>query len=512
MAAEQFIAAIDQGTTSSRCIIFDVRGGIVSVSQKEHEQIFPRPGWVEHDATEIWGNVQEVVAKALESAKLSASDIAAIGITNQRETTVVWDKASGEPVFNAIVWQDTRTAALVQELGEPVGPERFRERTGLPLATYFSGPKLLWLLRNVPGLRERAEKNEVLFGTMDTWLIWNLTGGPDGGQHVTDVSNASRTMLMNLNTLDWDKTILERMSIPRNILPEIKSSSEVYGHSKSLLPGVPVAGALGDQQAALFGQTGFAKGDVKSTYGTGSFLLLNTGTEAVQSRHGLLTTLAYKIGDQPAVYALEGSIAVTGALVQWLRDRLGVISKASEIETLAATVDNNGGCYFVPAFSGLFAPYWRSDARGIIAGLTGYITKAHIARAVLEASAWQTREVVDAMQADTQITMSELKVDGGMTANNLLMQILADALNIDVVRPMVAEITCLGAAYAAGLAVGFWAGPEELKSNWHKGAQWSPSNSPERRQKEYRQWKKAVQRTMNWIEEDEHDEEFSQEQ
>ncbi|MBN9150841.1 MAG: glycerol kinase GlpK [Cryobacterium sp.] len=500
MGNERFIAAIDQGTTSSRCIVFDARGGIVSVAQKEHKQIFPQPGWVEHDAVEIWKNVQEVVQAAISDAKLGVADIASIGITNQRETTVVWDKLTGEPVFNAIVWQDTRTADLVRELGSPVGPERFRERTGLPLATYFSGPKLLWLLENVEGLRDRADRGEVLFGTMDTWLIWNLTGGADGGRHVTDVTNASRTILMNLRELKWDETILQRMNIPAAVLPEIVSSSEVYGMATGALAGVPVAGALGDQHAALFGQTAFAKGDVKSTYGTGSFLLLNTGDEPVQSKHGLLSTVAYKIGDAPAVYALEGSIAVTGALVQWLRDRLGIISKASEIETLAATVDDNGGCYFVPAFSGLFAPYWRSDARGVIAGLTGYITKAHIARAVLEASAWQTREVVDAMQADTGIAMTELKVDGGMTANNLLMQILADALDLTVIRPMVAETTCLGAAYAAGLAVGFWDSVDDLKANWHRGAQWEPVVDPSRRAREYRQWKKAVQRTLNWVE------------
>lgn len=497
-----FIAAIDQGTTSSRCIVFDANGGIVSVAQKEHEQIFPQAGWVEHDASEIWQNVQEVIQRALSEAGLTASDIAAVGITNQRETTVVWDKATGEPVFNAIVWQDTRTAALVKDLAGPVGPERFRERTGLPLATYFSGPKLLWLLENVEGLRPRAERGDVLFGTMDAWLIWNLTGGPEGGRHVTDVTNASRTMLMNLHTLDWDETILERMRIPGAMLPEIASSSEVYGNATGALAGVSVAGALGDQHAALFGQTAFAKGDVKSTYGTGSFLVLNTGDTPVQSKHGLLTTVAYKIGDEPAAYALEGSIAVTGALVQWFRDRLGVISKASEIETLAATVDDNGGCYFVPAFSGLFAPHWRSDARGIIAGLTGYITKAHIARAILEASAWQTREVVDAMRADTDTVMTELKVDGGMTANNLLMQILADSLDLTVIRPMVAETTCLGAAYAAGLAVGYWAGVDELKANWHRGAQWVPTVDPERRAREYRQWKKAVQRTLDWVEPD----------
>lgn len=497
---ERYVAAIDQGTTSSRCILFDVHGDIVAVAQKEHEQIYPQPGWVEHDAIEIWTNVQSVVLLALESAKLTVSDIAAIGITNQRETTVVWDRRTGRPVNNAIVWQDTRTADLVRELGSPVGPERFRERTGLPLATYFSGPKLLWLLENLEGLRERAERGEVLFGTMDTWLIWNLTGGVEGGRHVTDVTNASRTLLMNLDTLDWDETILDRMRIPAAVLPKIVSSSEVYGIAKGPLAGVPVAGALGDQQAALFGQTAFTKGEAKNTYGTGSFLLLNTGEKPVQSRHGLLTTLAYKLGDAPAHYALEGSIAVTGSLVQWLRDQLGIISEASEIEALAASVEDNGGCYFVPAFSGLFAPYWRSDARGIIAGLTGYVTKAHIARAALEACAWQTREVIDAMKSDTGITMTELKVDGGMTANGLLLQILADILDLTVIRPKVIETTCLGAAYVAGLAVGFWKSIDDLTANWELDDEWKPVLDPERRNSEYRQWKKAVQRTLDWVE------------
>ena len=502
VTTKRYIAAIDQGTTSSRCIVFDVDGSIVSVAQKEHEQIFPKPGLVEHDAAEIWANVQEVIQEALDQAELKPSDIAAVGITNQRETTVVWDKATGVPVYHAIVWQDTRTDTLVKELGEKVGPERFKERTGLPLATYFAGPKLLWLLENVDGLRERAERGEVLFGTMDSWLIWNLTGGVDGGRHVTDVTNASRTMLMDLETLSWDPMLLERMRIPAAVLPTIASSSEVYGECTGFLAGVPVAGALGDQHAALFGQTAFRTGDIKSTFGTGSFLLLNTGQKPVQSQHGLITTVAYQLGDQPAVYALEGSIAVTGALVQWFRDRLGLISKASEIETLALSVEDNGGCYFVPAFSGLFAPYWRSDARGVIAGLTGYITKAHLARAVLEASAWQTREVVDAMVADTGIELSELKVDGGMTANNLLMQTLADALNVTVVRPMVAETTCLGAAYAAGLAVGFWPDLDSLRANWHRAAQWTPEIDEARRAHEYHNWKKAVQRTLGWVEDD----------
>lgn len=495
----QFVVAIDQGTTSSRCIVFDVHGSIVAIAQKEHRQIFPQPGWVEHDAAEIWKNVQDVVRDALADAKLDAGDIAAIGITNQRETTVVWDKATGKPVFNAIVWQDTRTAELVATLGTPVGPERFRERTGLPLATYFSGPKLLWLLENVDGLRDRAEKGEVLFGTMDTWLIWNLTGGVDGGRHVTDVTNASRTILMNLHSLSWDETILERMGIPAAVLPEIASSSEVYGAATGALEGVPVAGALGDQHAALVGQTAFDEGDLKSTYGTGAFLLLNTGRRPVSSQHGLLSTVAFKFGGAPAHYALEGSIAVSGSLVQWFRDQLGAIESASDIEALAASVDDNGGCYFVPAFSGLFAPHWRSDARGVIAGLTGYVTKAHIARAILEASAWQTREIVDAMAADTGIELHDLRVDGGMTANGLLLQILADALDVNVVRPTVVETTALGAAYAAGLAVGFWPSIDALRANWEADETWHPIVDSERRMREYRQWTKAVSRTLDWV-------------
>jgi glycerol kinase len=485
-----YIAAIDQGTTSSRCIVFDQSGGIVSVAQREHRQIFPKPGWVEHDATEIWTNVQAVVRDALAQASLTHDDIAAFGITNQRETTVVWDKETGEPVHNAIVWQDTRTDALIKQLGDQ---DRFRERSGLPLATYFSGPKLRWLLDNVDGLRARAERGEVLFGTMDTWLIWNLTG-----RHVTDVTNASRTMLMNLETLDWDPELLSAMDVPRTILPEIRSSSEVYGTHQ----GVPVASALGDQQAALFGQTCFAPGEGKCTYGTGAFLLINTGDRPVRSQHGLLTTVGYQIGDQPAAYALEGAVAVTGALVQWFRDKVGLISSAAEIETLARTVDDNGGAYFVPAFSGLFAPHWRSDARGVIAGLTGYISRGHLARAVLEASAWQTKEVVDAMNADSGVDLTALRVDGGMTANNLLMQFLSDVLDVPVVRPIVAETTCLGAAYAAGLAVGYWTGTAELKANWHKAAEWEPSMEPAARDKGYRKWKKAVERTVGWMDED----------
>lgn len=505
----QYIAAIDQGTTSSRCMVFDHDGGVVAVAQKEHAQHFLRPGWVEHDAAEIWQNVQEVVTGALEKAALTSSDLAAIGITNQRETTVVWDRATGEPVANAIVWQDTRTDSIVRRLDESVGVEWFRDRTGLTLATYFSGPKLLWLLENTPGLRERAARGELAFGTMDSWLIWNLTGGvgasgAGGGRHVTDVTNASRTLLMNLHELSWHEAILDELDIPRALLPEIVSSSEVYGTAiglpDGLLEGVPVAGALGDQHAALVGQAAFDEGDLKSTYGTGAFLLLNTGTEPVDSKHGLLTTVAYKFGEAPAVYALEGSIAVSGSLVQWFRDQLGAIESASEIEALAASVDDNGGCYFVPAFSGLFAPHWRSDARGVVAGLTGYVTKAHIARAILEASAWQTRELVDAMVADTGIELHELRVDGGMTENGLLLQLLADALDVEVVRPRVIETTCLGAAYAAGLAVGFWPDADSLRANWQAEAVWQPAADPERRAREYHEWKKAVERTLGWVE------------
>jgi glycerol kinase len=498
----QFIAAIDQGTTSSRCIVFDKDGRIVSADQKEHQQIFPRPGWVEHDAAEIRTNVQQVVSGALEQAGIGKDDVRALGITNQRETTLLWDKTTGEPVHNAIVWQDTRTAALCRELGRNVGQDRFRRETGLPLASYFAGPKIRWLLDNVAGLRERAERGEILFGTMDSWVIWNLTGGPDGGVHVTDVTNASRTMLMNLHTMAWDEKICRSMDVPMTVLPEIRSSAEVYGEARGALAGVPVASALGDQQAALFGQTCFSPGEAKSTYGTGTFLLLNTGEEAVSSSSGLLTTVGYRIGDERPVYALEGSIAVTGALVQWMRDQMKLISSAAEIETLAGSVEDNGGAYFVPAFSGLFAPYWRSDARGVIAGLTRYVTREHIARAVLEATAWQTREIVDAMRGDCGVGLTALKVDGGMTSNNLLMQIISDFLDVPVVRPVVAETTCLGAAYAAGLATGFWPGTEALRANWKRAAEWTPRMDAARRDREYRSWLKAVERTMDWIEEE----------
>jgi glycerol kinase len=498
----RYIAAIDQGTASSRCLLFDERARIVSVGQKEHRQIFPRPGWVEHDPWEIWRNVLEVVREALGKAQLGFGDLIALGIANQRETTVVWDRATGAPVQNAINWGDLRTGHLVRELAGDVGQDRFRDRCGLPLATYFSGPKIRWLLDHVPGLQERAEAGEALFGTMDTWLIWNMTG-----RHVTDVTNAGRTMLMNLETLAWDDVLLDAMGIPRAMLPEIRPSAEVYGEASGALGRLPVAGALGDQHAALVGQTCFAPGEAKCTYGTGSFLLLNTGDTPVKSANGLLTTVGYKIGDTPPTYALEGSIAVTGALVQWFRDKVGVIGSAPEIETLARTVEDNGGCYFVPAFSGLFAPHWRSDARGVIAGLTGYITKGHLARAVLEATAWQTREVVEAMNSDAGMDLSTLKVDGGMTANNLLMQFLADVLDVPVVRPIVAETVSLGAAYAAGVGVGFWPDIESLRENWHKAAEWFPAMDGGARERGYRKWRKAVQRTFDWVDEYDEDDE-----
>ncbi|MFF0729955.1 glycerol kinase GlpK, partial [Streptomyces sp. NPDC004134] len=432
-------------------------------------------------------------------AGITRADVKAIGITNQRETTLLWDKNTGEPVANAIVWQDTRTAELCRQLGGTEGQDRFRATTGLPLASYFAGPKIRWLLDNTPGLLARAEAGDILFGTMDSWVIWNLTGGPGRGVHVTDVTNASRTMLMNLETLDWDPAICQAMGIPQTVLPQIRSSAEVYGHATSgTLTSVPVASALGDQQAALFGQTCFAQGEAKSTYGTGTFLLMNTAGEPVHSENGLLTTVGYRIGQAPAVYALEGSIAITGALVQWMRDQMGIISTAAEIETLALSVEDNGGAYFVPAFSGLFAPYWRDDARGTIAGLTRYVTKAHLARAVLEATAWQTREIVDAMTKDSGVELTSLKVDGGMTANNLLMQTLADVLDAPVVRPLVAETTCLGAAYAAGLAVGYWPDTDALRANWRRAAEWTPRMDPHTRDREYNNWLKAVQRTMGW--------------
>ena len=495
-----YVLAIDQGTTSTRAIVFDKKGSIVSTGQLEHEQIFPRPGWVEHDAMEIMERTTEVVAGALKKAGISARDLAAVGVTNQRETTVVWERSSGKPIYNAVVWQDTRTDQICNELSADGGQDRFRAATGLPIATYFSGPKIRWILDNVEGARARADAGDLMFGNIDTWVIWNITGGPDGGAHVTDVTNASRTMLMNLATLDWDDSILDTIGVPRAVLPEIRSSSQVYGEATGDLAGVSVAGDLGDQQAALFGQTCFAVGEAKNTYGTGNFLLLNTGTEAVPSKSGLITGLGYKIGDQPATYMLEGSIAITGALVQWLRDNIGLIGSSAEVEDLAKTVEDNGGVYFVPAFSGLFAPYWRSDARGVIAGLTRYVNKGHIARAVLEATAWQTKEVVDAMNADSGVTLTSLKVDGGMVYNETLMQFQADVLDVPVIRPTVAETTSLGAAYAAGLAVGFWKEVEDLRANWGKDKEWTPSMDAAERAKEYAQWKKAVTRTFDWVE------------
>ncbi|MEV4300351.1 glycerol kinase GlpK [Microbispora rosea] len=496
---QRYVMSIDQGTTSTRCILFDQRGRLVSVTQREHKQHFPRPGWVEHDAVEIWRNLERIGPEALAQGGIGPGEVAAVGIANQRETAVLWDRRTGVPVAPAVVWQDTRTDTLVDELSRRPDAHVVRERCGLPLATYFSAPTIRWLLDDTDGLRERAERGDVLFGTMESWLIWNLTGGPDGGVHVTDVTNASRTLLMNLRDLDWDPVLLGFFGIPRAMLPQIRPSSETYGTARRVLPGVRISAALGDQQAALFGQTCFHRGEAKCTYGTGAFLLLNTGTEPVASTHGLLTTVGYQIGDQPAVYALEGSIAVTGALVQWFRDRLGIISTAPEIETLARTVDDNGGCYIVPAFSGLFAPHWRSEARGVIVGLTSYITKGHLARAVLEATGWQTREVVDAMNADAGIALTTLKVDGGMTSDNLLMQFIADVLDVPVVRPMVAETVSLGAAYAAGLAVGYWPDLEGLRRNWHRAAQWTPAMDPERREDEYDNWRRAVERALDWI-------------
>ena len=496
----KYVAAIDQGTTSTRFMIFDHAGKVVGIDQKEHEQIYPKPGWVEHDPLEIWQRTQAVIEGALEKTGISPKEIAAVGITDQRETTVVWERATGKPVYNAIVWQDTRTDVICNELARDGGQDRFRGKVGLPLATYFSGPKVKWMLDNIDGLRAKAENGEVLFGNIDTWLIWNLTGGHNGGAHVTDVSNASRTMLMNLETLDWDSEMLQVMDIPRAMLPRICPSAQVYGYAVGALEGIPVAGDLGDQQAALFGQTCFSPGEAKNTYGTGCFMLLNTGTRPVQSKNGLLTTLGYKISEQDAVYCLEGSIAITGALIQWLRDNLKMIEKSSEVETLARTVDDNGGIYFVPAFSGLFAPYWKSDARGAIVGMTRYVNRGHIARAALEATAFQTREVLDAMNADSAVPLTALKVDGGMVYNELLMQFQADILGVPVIRPQVAETTALGAAYAAGLAVGFWESVEDLRSNWARDKQWIPEMDDAQRDSEYKNWKKAVTKTFDWIE------------
>ena len=494
----KYVAAIDQGTTSTRFMVFDHGGNVIAVDQKEHEQIYPKPGWVEHDPLEIWARTQEVMRGALEKVDISSNDIVAVGITNQRETTIVWDKNTGKPIYNAIVWQDTRTDGIINELAKDGGQDRFRRTTGLPLATYFSGPKLKWILDNVDGARAKSENYDLLFGTIDTWLIWNLTR-----QHVTDVTNASRTMLMNINTLDWDSEMLRVLDIPRELLPEIKSSSEIYGKVRAdgrlPLQNTPISGDLGDQHAALFGQTCFDPGEAKNTYGTGCFMLLNTGEKPVQSEAGLLTTMGYKIGEQPAVYALEGSIAITGALIQWLRDNLGLIQSSAEVEALANTVEDNGGIYFVPAFSGLYAPYWKSDARGVIAGMTRYINKGHFARAALEATAYQTREVLDAMEKDSGVKLSALKVDGGMVFNELLMQFQADILDVPVIRPKVAETTALGAAYAAGLAVSFWKDYDELRSNWGRDREWTSKMSEDLRETLYVKWKKAVTRTFDWV-------------
>ncbi|MEC5151036.1 glycerol kinase GlpK [Cryobacterium sp. GrIS_2_6] len=500
----QYIIAIDQGTTSSRAIIFDKAGSIVSTGQLEHEQIFPRAGWVEHDPMEIWNNTREVIGQALSKANLTRHDIDAVGITNQRETAVVWDRTTGLPVYNAIVWQDTRTQPIVDRLAADGGVERFKKQVGLPLATYFSGTKIVWILENVEGARAKADAGELMFGTTDSWVLWNLTGGLEGGVHATDVTNASRTMFMDLETLQWDDDILAAFNVPRSMLPEIRSSSEVYGIASehSLLRETPIAGILGDQQAATFGQAAFDQGEAKNTYGTGNFLIFNTGTEIVHSQNGLLTTVGYKLGDGETHYALEGSIAVTGALVQWLRDNLGIIGSASEIEALALSVTDNGGAYFVPAFSGLFAPYWRADARGALVGLTGYVNKGHIARAALEAIAYQSREVLDAVNADSGVPLTELKVDGGAAANDLLMQFQADILGVSVVRPVVAETTALGAAYAAGLAVGFWNDLDELRANWQEDARWEPKLDVAERDRLLRNWKKAITKSLDWVDED----------
>ena len=486
-------------------MILDREAKVVASHQKEHRQIYPKPGWVEHDSLEIWESTQEVMRGALEKAGVHAHDLAAIGITNQRETTLVWDKKTGRPYHNAIVWQDTRTSRICHELAQEGGQDRFRAKTGLPLSTYFSGPKLKWLIENVDGLRDAAQRGDALFGNIDTWLIWQLTGGAKSGAHVTDVTNASRTMLLDLQSLDWDDDILETLGIPRQMLPAIRPSSDPHLYGKTLPGGpvggvVPVCGDLGDQQAALYGQTCYQVGEAKNTYGTGCFLLLNTGTQIVPSQSGLLTTVAYKISDRPAHYALEGSVAITGALVQWLRDNLGLIEKSSDIETLAKTVEDSGGIYFVPAFSGLFAPYWRTDARGVIVGLTRYIHKGHIARAALEASAYQTREVLEAMHKDLGVELKELRVDGGMVVNELLMQFQTDILGVPVVRPKINETTALGAAYAAGLAVGFWSDESELRAKWAADKTWKPRMNEEKRERLYQGWLKAVERTFDWVE------------
>jgi glycerol kinase len=496
----KYVLSIDQGTTSTRAIVFDHAGSPVAIGQLEHRQHFPKAGWVEHDATEIWNNTRKVIGGALGDANITRHDVVAIGITNQRETTVVWDRTTGKPICNAIVWQDTRTQDIVDRLAAG-DVDRYRDRVGLPLATYFSGTKIAWILDNVKGARDRAEAGDLLFGTTDSWLLWNLTGGPRGGIHATDVTNASRTLLMNLETLHWDDDIVTDFGIPRSMLPDIRSSSETYGvaASESLLREVPIAGILGDQQAATFGQAAFDAGESKNTYGTGNFLIVNTGDRIVRSQNGLLATVAYQLGTEKPRYALEGSVAVTGSLVQWLRDNLGLIKDAADIEQLAASVDDNGGAYIVPAFSGLFAPYWRPDARGAIVGLTRFVTKAHLARAALESTAYQSAEVLDAAIADLGTGPHELRVDGGMTANDLLMQFQADVLGIPVIRPVVAETTALGAAYAAGLAVGFWSGQDELRDRWREEKRWEPRTTAEQRAELLRVWKKAVSKTLDWV-------------
>ena len=499
----KYVAAVDQGTTSTRCMLFNHAGEPVGIHQMEHEQIYPKPGWVEHDPMEVWERTQDVIRGAMADAGATAADIAAVGVTNQRETTVVWDKNTGKPYHNAIVWQDTRTDKLIKEFEGGVGQNRFRDKVGLPLATYFSGPKVRWILDNVPGVKEAAEKGDAIFGNMDTWVIWNLTGGPKGGAHVTDVTNASRTMLMNLDGLRWSDSITEVMGVPKSMLPEIRPSSDVYGYTTEDGPfggKIPVSGDLGDQQAATVGQACFEVGEAKNTYGTGCFMILNTGTEIVPSESGLLTTVCYKFGDEPTVYALEGSIAITGALVQWLRDNLNFFDFSFHIEDYAKTVEDNGGVYFVPAFSGLFAPYWKSDARGVIAGLTRYVNKGHICRAALEATAYQTREVLDAMEKDSGVSLKALKVDGGMVYNDLLMQFQSDVLQVPVVRPMVAETTALGAAYAAGYAVGFWSSTDEMRENWGVDKTWEPDPDSKAPTELFHYWKKAVTRTFDWVE------------
>lgn len=504
MTEKRFVMAIDQGTTSSRAILFDHAGQIVSVGQKEHEQIFPKAGWVEHNPIEIWDNIRECVAEALQKAEINRHEVAAVGITNQRETVVVWDKNTGEPVYNAIVWQDTRTSQIIRELAGDDGPSKYRDICGLDLSTYYSGPEIKWILDNVEGAREKAEAGDLLFGNTDCWVLWNITGGVNGGVHKTDVTNASRTMLMDIRTLQWREDICKDFGIPMSMLPEICSSSEVYGYGRKngLLIDTPISGILGDQQAATFGQACFEKGMAKNTYGTGCFVLMNTGEEPVFSNNGLLTTVAYKIGDNKPVYALEGSIAVAGSLVQWLRDNLGMIKSSDEIEKLASTVDDNGGVYFVPAFSGLFAPYWKDDARGAIVGLTRYNNKGHIARAVQEATPYQSREVFDAMVADSGVELKELRVDGGMTKDEMVMQFQADQLGVPLVRPQVLETTALGAAYAAGIAVGFWDGEQDVIDNWAEGKRWEPGKDREEYDRNYRLWKKAVTRTFDWVDTD----------